>query len=200
MATDQNVATALDDVPAALPGEILLWTPATAAERAAAPAAVQGFESLDTSAGRAAAAWLRDEALENDPATKTYLVFSEGRVEGFFACCGGAVLLTVEDAAGLRVPHYEDLPAWILAWIARRRDGTVSGLQLMLTAYGLAREHARSLGLVALALDPLDDDVAALWRKAPYSFQTCIPKRRGRRARLWLPLETPEPPAAGPPS
>jgi hypothetical protein len=167
------------------------WTPEVANQRPDLVEAVQGFQPLDHPAGQDAARWLRERALANDGSTKTYLLEHEGCVQGYFACCAGTVTLTRKDSRGLDVPYRRQLPAFILAWVARHAEGSVPGIHLVVTAYGLARDLAQSLGRVAFALDPRDKRVARLWQDEPYGFQQCVTDpddRTDRPPRLWLPL------------
>jgi hypothetical protein len=169
-------------------GEWEIWTPDRAARRPDLAEAVERFEPLNHPAGEAAARWLREDSLTNDPSTKTYLSVVDAEVHGFFACCAGTVALSQVDASDLAVPHRQHLPAFVLAWVARRRGGVVPGLQLVATAYGLARDLASSLGMVAFVLDPMDDQVARIWQDEPYAFREAKTGKGDRPARLWLPL------------
>lgn len=169
-------------------GSWMKWTPERAAKRTDLVEAVERFEPVDHPAGHEAAKWLREEALDNDPSTKTYLLFEGRDIQGFFACCSCEVRLSEQDAVGLRVPHYSRLPAFLVAWVARSCHSEAPGLHLMLTAYGLARSLAEDMGMVALALDPMDEAVAKVWEAEPYSFQRCIETGGKRPPRLWLPI------------
>lgn len=185
-----SIADSLAPIPP-ITGELKLWTPKVAHAEPELLEAVAAFGSVDTAAGREASRWLREKALPNDPSTRTYLIVDEGQVEGFFACCAGTIRITQTEAADLGVAHYPELPAFLLAWIARRGDGSVTGEALMLAAYGLARWLSQSVGMVAFALDPLDDKVAAVWEAPPYGLQRCKPpKGRSRPPRLYAPLTT----------
>ena len=152
---------------------------------------VETFESLSHPAGEAAARWLREDAYDNDGLTKTRLLVSDDRVEGFVATCFGSVDLT--EGGMKRLPVRRNLrrrqaPAFLVCWVARHRDSSIPGVQLMLTAVGLARHAKRNSGLVALALDPHDDGVAAMWRSAPWHFQQCRDPGDGRQRRLYIPI------------
>jgi hypothetical protein len=76
------------------------------------------------------------------------------------------------------------MPAIVLAWIARHRDRSAAGRELMGFALGRARIVARAVGAVALVLDPKDEEVGRLWRAPPYNFRSSSQERR----RLWMPL------------
>ncbi len=164
--------------------EWIIWDASTAAARTDIVAAVEAFESIGTPAGNDAARWLRVDALANDGSTRTWLLLAEGRVEGYVALCAGQVDLAATDVAALGLPPGRPrLPAILLAWIARHRQSSVSGKELIDIAYGIAQRVSRQIGAVAFALDPGDDAVAEIWRAEPYGFRTAS---RGKR--LWLPI------------
>lgn len=155
---------------------------------------VTGFEPLDFPAGHAAAKFLREDALANAGMTRTHLCVSEHRVEGFFSCCSTSVILSTRSVRhlGLRT-EIKTMPAVLLTWVARNGSGTVSGLELLTTAYALAREATATVAAVALVVDPADDQVAEVWKGEPYNFRESEQKRRRACNRLWTPLnpETP---------
>lgn len=152
---------------------------------------VDEFEAVDVPAGVVAARWLREDALDNDGMTKTWLLVTDERVEGFIATCYGSVELTGGGRKRLPVPgrlHRSQAPAFLVCWVAKHRESPISGRQLMLTAVGLAREAKRNSGLVALAIDPHDDEVAAMWRGKPWHFQKCRDRKDGSQPRLYIPI------------
>lgn len=153
-------------------------------------AAINAFEPLEHPGGLEAHRWLKEEALGQDGVTRTHLLIDQdsGRLLGYFACCADRVSLTEKSvlSLGLRTTR-TTMPAFLLCWIARDRREDV-GLHLIATAYGMAQETAENVGMVAFALDPLDDAVAAVWMKEPYYFQESTTKRKGGPPRLWLPL------------
>lgn len=168
--------------------EWMVWDPATAAARPDVAAAVAAFVSLDTPLGTKAAAWLREDALANDGSTRTRLLVSRDRVEGYFALAAGQVDVDATAVQTMRLPAgRQRLPAIVLAWIARHRDSDITGMELIDVAYGIARRVRRDIGAVAMTLDPGDDAVARVWRGDPYGFR---PARKGRR--LWVPLSPAE--------
>lgn len=151
---------------------------------------VEGFHSLSHPAGVEAARWLREDAFDNDPLTRTRVLVSDERVEGFIATCFGSVALTGGGRKRLSVPRRlqrQQVPAFILCWVARHRDSLVPGAQLMLTALGLAREAKRNSGLAVFALDPYDERVAKMWQGQPWHFRKAR-AQDGRPPRLYLPL------------
>ena len=152
---------------------------------------VAEFESLDKPAGIEAARWLREDAFENDGLTKTRVLVSDERVEGFIATCFGSVDLTEGGMRRLSVPRRlrrRRVPAFIVCWIARHRESDIPGTQLMLTAVALARDAKRNSGLAALALDPHDEEVAEMWRGGPWHFRKCRERGDSRPTRLYLPI------------
>jgi hypothetical protein len=152
---------------------------------------VAQFKSLDHPAGIEASRWLREDAYDNDGLTKTRLLVSDERVEGFISTCFGVVDLTHGGVRRLAVPRHlrrKQVPAFLVCWVARHSEGEIPGTQLMLTAVGLAREAKRNSGLVAFAVDPHDDEVAAMWRSAPWHFQQCRKREDGRQTRLYIPI------------
>lgn len=187
----KTLVTALETVEFEPIGSWTLWTPENAERRPDLYDAVRQFEPVDHPAGHEAAEWLQEQALRNDGSTKTYVLEHQDRLQGYFSCCAGTVNLTRQDSKGLHIIHRRELPAFILAWVARHAESTVPGIHLMLTAYGLARDLAQSMGMVAFALDPRDHAVAKLWEGDPYGFQQCVTHRDEtprRPPRLWLPL------------
>lgn len=152
---------------------------------------VEDFESLPHPAGIEAGRWLREDAIDNEPLTRTRVLVTDDRVEGFIATCFGSVTLTGGGRKRLSVPRRlqrQQAPAFIVCWVARHREGVVPGAQLMLTALGLAREAKRNSGLAVFALDPYDEQVSEMWQGRPWSFRRGKPRSDGRPARLYLPL------------
>ncbi|HET8862296.1 MAG TPA: hypothetical protein VFM94_03500 [Solirubrobacterales bacterium] len=152
--------------------------------------AINTFEPLDFPAGKAAAGFLKDEAVVNSTMTKTHLLVAENRVEGFISLCSGSVKLSERSirSLGLRTT-IRTMPAIVLTWIARHRGSSTTGLELVETAFGLARESAENVGVAAFVLDPWDAKVADIWRNAPYPFRDSEQKRKGKPPRLWTPLD-----------
>lgn len=149
------------------------------------------FRSLDNPAGVAATRWLREDAYDNDGLTKTRVLVSEERVEGYIATCFGTVELTGGGIRRMTVPRHlrrRQVPAFLVCWVAKNRESEIPGTQLMLTAVSLARDAKRNSGLVALAVDPHDDEVSEMWRSAPWHFQTCRQREDGKPTRLYIPI------------
>jgi hypothetical protein len=80
------------------------------------------------------------------------------------------------------------MPATVLTWVARHREGSTSGLELVETAFALARESAENIAVAAFVLDPWDEKVAEIWRTDPYPFRDSEQKRTKKPPRLWTPL------------
>lgn len=80
------------------------------------------------------------------------------------------------------------MPAIVLTWVARHRESSATGLELVETAFALARESAENIGVAAFVLDPWDEKVADIWRSDPYPFRDSEQKLKGKPPRLWTPL------------
>jgi hypothetical protein len=152
---------------------------------------VNAFESLPNAAGVEAARWLREDAFDNDGLTKTRALVTDERVEGYIATCFGTVTLTDGGFRRLSQPkrlRRKTVPAFLLCWVARHVASDVEGMQLMLTALGLAREAKRISGLVAFALDPHDEEVSMMWQGERWHFRKCKASPGDRPTRLYLPI------------
>jgi hypothetical protein len=169
------------------------WTPENAEDAVYADIArgVEEFESLESPAGEAATAWLKEDALPNHPSTITYLLALDGRIEGYFALASSSLELTQSHRKQLKSGQKDYLldptqGASLVAWIARHRDAVVSGRSLFLYAISVAQDAARLQGAVAFVLDPYDEKTAAKWA-ANYGFKSARTPR-GEKPRLWIPL------------
>ena len=173
------------------------WTPANAESPVYGDIArgVAEFESLDTPAGQAATAWLKEDALPNHPSTITYLLVLGGRVEGYFALASSSVELTQRHRRQLKAGQ-KDYPldptqgATLVAWIAKHRDTVVSGRSLFVYAISIAQEAALLQGAVTFVLDPYDEETAERWAQN-YGFKNAR-SPRGGSPRLWIPLHSDE--------
>lgn len=152
--------------------------------------AMDAFQPLDCPAGRAAAEFLSDEALTNSTMTRTHLLATDDRIEGFISLCSGSVQLSERSirSLGLRTTR-KTMPAIVLTWVARHRESPVTGRELVETAFALARESAKNVGVAAFVLDPWDEKVAEIWRNDPYPFRDSEQKRKRKPPRLWTPLD-----------
>jgi hypothetical protein len=171
------------------------WTPANAESAVYEDIArgVAEFESLDTPAGAAATAWLKEDALPNHPSTITYLLVLGDRVDGYFALASSSLELTQRHRRQLKPGQKDYLldptqGASLVAWIARHRDAAVSGRSLFLYAISVAQDVARLQGTVAFVLDPYDEETAERWAKR-YGFKSARTPR-GEKPRLWIPLHS----------
>lgn len=151
---------------------------------------MNAFQPLNCSAGTAAAEFLKRDALVNSAMTRTHLYVSDHQVEGFISLCSGSVKLSERSirSLGLRTT-IKTMPAIVLTWVARHRKSPTTGLELVETAFALARESAENVGVAAFVLDPWDEKVADIWRNAPYPFRDSEQKRKGKPPRLWTPLD-----------
>ncbi|HEX9966599.1 MAG TPA: hypothetical protein VGB06_01505 [Solirubrobacterales bacterium] len=151
---------------------------------------LERFESLDHPAGLAAAKFLRSEALANAAMTRTHLLLADDRIEGFFSLSSASVRLSGRSirSLGLRTA-ITTIPAILMTWVARHRNSEVSGLELVETAFALARESALNVGAAAFVLDPWDERVAEIWRNEPYPFRDSEQARKNKPPRLWAPLD-----------
>lgn len=169
------------------------WTPERATNIVYADIAegVRAFEPIDTEAGRAAASWLKEEALDQYPGVATYLQYANGRVEGFVALQAGSIQLKNGGRRAVGKRSKGD-SRWLegatcLRWIARHRDSMSSGDDLFEFAAALALEASKTIGSVALVLEPHDQSDAEFWRRK-YSF---LRQGSGDALRLWLPVIEP---------
>ena len=165
------------------------WTPEHASNPIYADIAeaVRTFEPIAMPAGHAAAAWLKDEALEQYPGVVTYLQIGNDRLEGFVALQAGSVRLTNSDRRKIGghswVGGESTQGATYLRWIARHRDAAVTGESLFAFAVALAVEAGEKIGSVALVLDVHDEAEAQLWQQR-YSF---LRENQRDSSRLWIP-------------
>ncbi len=171
------------------------WTPDTAESRAFEDVAraVQKFRSLDNPSGREATRWLKQEALANHPATVSYVLMGDGRIEGYFAVASTSVELKQSHrkalSSGQRSHRLSPTQgASLIAWVARHEEAEIDGARLLKFALSIARRAAFLQGAVALVLDPFDEKLAKLWVER-YGFERSQTRvRGGELRRLWLPL------------
>jgi hypothetical protein len=163
------------------------WTAATADE---VNGRVYEFEALDTDAGLAATEWLQRDAF-GDSFTKTRLLLSEQRLEGFITCRVSEATLTWSGARVLNVPRRrfrKRVPAYLLCWCAKNREAEIDGEELILNAIRLAREVQQRHGCSVLVVDPRDEVSAEKVWKQKYGFREGANPEEGKPPRLWLPL------------
>lgn len=166
------------------------WTP-RAARDPELVTAVRAFEPVNNPAGHRNAAWLKQEAVANHPSTFTHLLIVDGRVEGFFALCSGTAKLSQRHRRSLQ--HHEAehelnprQSVAHVAWIAKHRDTSVGGAELIAQAIGVALEVVEyGQGQIALSLDAFDERTAEMWQKR-YGFRRSQPLDREQgRIPMW---------------
>lgn len=170
------------------------WTPEVAADPRNAELAngVREFRSERSDAGREAARWLREDALEDHPNTVTYLLWTGVRVDGYFALASGSVELAMDDRLEFTPPGSEYLPPPVLGashieWLARNDQGDTPGHDILLYALSVAMQVADLQGTPVAVLDPYDKAVAELC-EGRYGFRRSQ-TRAGNDVRLWLTLD-----------
>ncbi len=164
------------------------WWPGREKEQAFADVAraVEEFQPVPRKAGKAAAQWLKTEAIRDYPATVTWLNYESGRIEGFFAIRSGNFLL--KESSNWRPRKRENLlkPASHIIWMCRHADSKIRGDRLISRAAGVASEVTRLQGNIALVINPYDGDTARMLAEK-YAFLQCDP----RSGQLWLPVLAP---------
>jgi hypothetical protein len=153
------------------------------------PGAIARFDAGPSAAGRAAAAWLREEALAFESA-RTWLLVARGEILGFCSLASSVVALTTRQRAEV-ASGYRRTPATLVAWLAKGVDAPVEGTTLLLHAAAIGRRVARMQATVVLAVDAFDEPTADLWRER-FGFRDSAPPVKGEtrppRSRLWVPL------------
>ncbi len=163
-----------------------LWAPETAAAHDEIVSAVADFEAPDTNADRYDETWLKRDALDAYPRILTYIAIRGGLVEGFYSLMKTQVAVT-EPRRSLfsRTSGRDQLrQATLITAIARRREGRLSGRDLLIHAIGTALDDPQS---VALLVEPRNDRVAAMWGQN--GFRQVGGGETGRL--LWLPISVP---------
>lgn len=145
--------------------EWLAWTPEAAEQRPEIMDSVKTFECLPNPAGEAAAAWLREHALQAHPGCRTYLLLFRGAVQGYYALTPGTAELRSADRTKLGLQH-PTVGAVLIVWLGRCVSAEMDdvGSHLLLHAVAVARRGAEHVGGEVLALDPYDEETAELWR------------------------------------
>lgn len=163
------------------------WTPEVADREPDVAAAVESFEAVDTEAGRAATAWLKERALLDYRSSVTHLMIIEDRVEAYYSLASAQVELRQSDRRKVEAEHPVQ-PAALITWIAKHRYAQTSGIEVLAHAAGTALNVAEHQGVVALVLDPYDDDTAEMWKRPPYRFKPSRTRAPSGRPRLWRSL------------
>jgi hypothetical protein len=164
--------------------EWVLWTPEVAAHRDDVRAAVERFEGLPHPAGEEAARWLREEALHVYRESPTRLLYAEGEVQGYYSLAMAEVELRQDHRERIGADHPRQ-GAVLITWLARSRNCTVANVAELLLqhAVGVARRAASEVGATVIALDPYDEDTAAMW--ASRGFRRSRTKRGDQPPRMW---------------
>lgn len=160
------------------------WTPTHAESLVYADVAeaVREFQPVSNAAGTAAAAWLKEEALEQFPGISTYLLLGEGRVEGFVSLQAGS--LSWMDKSGKAEPESEfPAGAVYIRWIAKHRDAPGIEGKLLTFATSLAREVGEKVGSVAVVLNLYTESEAVIWEK-----KFPLLRSSSQNHCLWMPL------------
>jgi hypothetical protein len=153
--------------------------------------AIETFEPVDNPAGHAAAAWLKNSALDDYPSTATWIAYRNQRIEGYFAMSSGEVVLYGRHRRkrlmrpGRRREHllHPRQPASLLTWLGKHRQASITGRTILYQAAYIASQVAELQGNIALVIDPFDEETAAFW-KSKYDFLSSATPNR-----LWLPLQ-----------
>ncbi len=169
-----------------------VWSPHKAADSAnvALVEAVRSFQSTDTEAGKAATLWLRERSLEAHPSVVTRLLVSDGIVQGFYTLASSQVRLTQRQRRGLTDSAVVNAvqPASFIEWMAKHRDAEAGVVDaILLHAAYTAIQVTQLQGNVALVVDPIDEETAALWQDR-YGFRRSLSDDPNELKRLWIPL------------
>jgi hypothetical protein len=146
--------------------------------------ALDAFDAGGRSAAVAASRWLSDRALDSYTTARTRLLVTERRIAGFYSLASAQVALSQRDRRRLGVEPVQ-VPATLVAWIAKSVQADIDGKALLLHAAATARRVAALQATTVLVVDPFDAETAAMWR-ARYGFRSSADPVR--RERLWLPL------------
>jgi hypothetical protein len=147
--------------------------------------ALDGFDAGQRPAAAAARRWLKEEALGAYPTARTRLVVAEDRVVGFYSLASAQVALSQRDRRRLGVAPVQ-VPAALVAWIAKDTRADIDGKALLLHAAATARRAAMLQATSVLVVDPFDEETAIMWR-GHFGFRPSA--EPGQRRRLWLPLQ-----------
>jgi hypothetical protein len=167
------------------------WTPEVAEEYPNIVDAVADFRAKGTERGKEAALaathWLKERSLPNYRTTVTWLMLNsaENFVEGYYSLASAQVELRTDQRKALESSEYPIQPAALITWIAKDERTPISGKQLLAHAVGIAVKVAQMQGVVAIVLDPFDDETAKIWRAGPYNFKSSMTRSADGRRRLW---------------
>jgi hypothetical protein len=110
---------------------------------------------------------------------------AQHRVEDFYVLASAQVALSQRDRRRFGVDHVQ-VPAGLIAWIAKNDQADVDGKVLMLHAAATARRVAALQATTVLVVDPYDDETAEMWR-GRFGFRSSA--EPAERKRLWLALQ-----------
>ena len=170
------------------------WTRATSKLDAEEKIAslIRAFEPVEREAGQAAAKWLKDHSLPNDPGTITWVWIKNGAVVGFYAIRSASVDLTQRLRRKLLwsrsdKDHHPSQPASQISWICRSRDGGEgAGKKIMLHAYTTAASVSELQGNIAVVVEAYDESAAEYWRQ-----QGFVKTGGKNKQQLWSPIAEP---------
>ena len=146
--------------------------------------ALNAFDAGGRPAAMAASRWLKNRALNSHTTARTRLFVTDRRVAGFYSLASAQVALSQRDRRRLGAEPVQ-VPATLVAWIAKSAEADVEGKRLLLHAAASARRVAALQATAVLVVDPFDEETTAMWRSR-YGFRrSSDPVRRDR---LWLPL------------
>ena len=151
--------------------------------------AVRSFDAGARPSAINATAYLRGVDATKPVESLTRLYFIDGQLVGFYAMSNGEAVLNSRrlKKLGLQRPTQ---PAVLLTWIAKSAHHRCDGQVMLEHATGQARLAAEFSAATLLALDPFDEDTAAMWRER-HGFLEAAPPREGRPKRLIIPLRPP---------
>jgi hypothetical protein len=139
--------------------------------------AVDAFEPVDRPTGHIAARWLKNEGLKTYPESETWLLYEQGRLEGFFSIRKSGLLVT-----GKKLPLRRTKPACEITYLCKGSHSDIEGDRLIGRAAVVAAQMWRKRD-ITLILDPHDVETAKfLCRK--YVFWEVTPDYK----HLWMPL------------
>lgn len=126
--------------------------------------ALDAFDAGERPAAVAAGSWLKTQALDSYETSRTRLLVAEHRVAGFYSLASAQVALSQRDRRRLGVDPVQ-VPAALVAWIAKDVSADIDGKVLLLHADATARRAAALQATSVLVVDPFDDETAAMWRR-----------------------------------
>jgi len=147
--------------------------------------ALEDFHAGERPAARAAAEWLRTQAVPAHQTSRTHLLIAGHRLAGFYSLASAQVELSQRDRRRVGVDPVR-VPAALITWIAKDERAEIHGRELLLHAVAVSRRAAELQATTVLVVDPFDDDTSAMWRER-YGFRPSADDRKPKR--LWLPLQ-----------